>query len=326
MIASLMATDLLDPRELAFLVAARYALLATVDSKGRPRAVPVCFVVEAHDGGGLELLIPLDDKPKSIDDKHGLARVRDIERHPEVGLLVDHWDEDWSKLGWLRLQGHATVLEPDEVSTAFPQAVEQLRGKYPQYVTHDLESSPMIFINIERAVSWGAMEKNGLAAPTPDFEGAGAGSPLLIAADGSIREGSDPTEDQIDLPIGGRAVSAVAVSRFVPFLRLHFWGREVSGSDFELQIDGQLRIVASGRDRTIDPESGPDPAYLLLVDKTVSSAVANADGSLDVEFTDGDRLLVAPGQYEPWQLNGDDGTLVVSVAGGGLSVWEADSA
>lgn len=153
-----MPDALLNPDDLAFLVAARRAILATIDSKGRPRALPVCFVVEAHDGGGLELLIPLDDKPKSIDDKHGLARVRDIEQHPQISLLVDHWDEDWSRLGWLRLDGHAALLEPDEVSHAFPGVVERLRAKYPQYVTHDLESSPMISLNIERAVSWSALD------------------------------------------------------------------------------------------------------------------------------------------------------------------------
>ncbi|HUP54224.1 MAG TPA: TIGR03668 family PPOX class F420-dependent oxidoreductase, partial [Methylomirabilota bacterium] len=139
-------------------VAARRAILATVDAKGRPRALPVCFVVDTEDGGGIELLIPLDDKPKSIKDKHGLARVRDIERQPEVSLLIDQWDEDWSKLGWLRLHGHATVLEPDEVSLAFPDAPAQLRAKYQQYASHDLESSPMILIDVERAVRWGALE------------------------------------------------------------------------------------------------------------------------------------------------------------------------
>ena len=156
-----MATDLLDPRELAFLVAARYALLATIDAKGRPRAVPVCFIAAADDSGGLELLTPLDDKPKSVDDKHGLARVRDIERQPQVSLLVEHWDEDWSKLGWLRLNGWATVLEPDEVSWSFPDdAIGRLRAKYPQYATHNLESSPMISINIERAISWGVLDSD----------------------------------------------------------------------------------------------------------------------------------------------------------------------
>jgi PPOX class probable F420-dependent enzyme len=148
----------LDPRELAFLIAARYAILATVDPKGRPRAVPVCFIAEADDSGGLEVLTPLDDKPKSIEDKHGLARVRDIERQPEVSLLVEHWDEDWSKLGWLRVYGRATVLDPGDWSSGFPEAAERLRAKYAQYASHDLESSPTIVINVERATSWGDLD------------------------------------------------------------------------------------------------------------------------------------------------------------------------
>lgn len=120
---------------------------------------------------------------------------------------------------------------------------------------------------------------------------------------------------------------AVAVSRFAPYLRLHFWGAGVPnsapGPDYTLQISGPLRFVASDREWSIDPEAGPDPAYLRLVAKTVARALASDDGSLEVEFTDGDRLAVAPDVYEPWQLDGDDGSLVVSVAGGGLSAWDA---
>lgn len=151
------STALLDPRELAFLVAARYAILATIDANGKPRPVPACFIVEVGDSGQTQILIPLDDKPKSIDDRHGLARVRDIERRPDVSLLVERWNEDWSKLGWLRLHGHATLLEPDAVSH-LGDVVERLRAKYPQYATHSLESSPIIFINVERAISWGVLD------------------------------------------------------------------------------------------------------------------------------------------------------------------------
>jgi hypothetical protein len=158
---------------------------------------------------------------------------------------------------------------------------------------------------------------------TPDPENPAAGAPYLVTSDGTTRKGSNITEGQIELPIGGREVSVVAVSRFVPFLRLHFHGPEAFGADFTLEIEGPIRIVAKGHESAIVPESGPSPACLPLVEKTVARAMASADGSLDVEFTDGDHLLIAPHQYEPWQLNGDDGTLVVSVAGGGLAVWEA---
>ena len=111
--ALLMPRPLLDPRELAFLVAARRAILATTDPKGTPRLVPVCFIVDAIDG--VRVITHLDDKPKATDDKRALARVRDIRVRPDVTLLVERWDEDWAKLGWLRLTGRAVLMEPGDV-------------------------------------------------------------------------------------------------------------------------------------------------------------------------------------------------------------------
>jgi len=151
-----MSNDLLDPRELAFLVAARRAILATIGARGRPRPVPICFIVDAADAARIRVLTPLDDKPKTTDDPRTLARVRDIQARPAVSLLVERWDEDWSRLGWLRLDGQGTLLEPDDLP---PDAVARFREKYPQYATHALESSPMIAIDIERATSWGALEQ-----------------------------------------------------------------------------------------------------------------------------------------------------------------------
>jgi PPOX class probable F420-dependent enzyme len=150
-----MSTTILDPNELAFLVAARQAILATIDPDGRPRQVPVCFIVEAVADERLRLLTPLDDKPKSTDDKRALARVRDIAARPAVSVLVERWDEDWTRLAWLRLHGSATLLEPSDVPG---DALERLRSKYSQYAAHDLESSPIIAIEVERAISWGALE------------------------------------------------------------------------------------------------------------------------------------------------------------------------
>ena len=104
----------------------------------------------------VRLLTPLDDKPKAVDDKRDLARVRDIRARPEVSVLVERWDEDWSRLGWLRLNGRATAAGARRRAAATPS--ERLRDKYPQYATHALESSPMIAIDIERATSWGALD------------------------------------------------------------------------------------------------------------------------------------------------------------------------
>jgi PPOX class probable F420-dependent enzyme len=148
-----MPDPLLDPRELAFLVAARRAILATIAPDGRPRPVPVCFIVDAVDG--VRILTPLDDKPKASTDKRALARVRDIQAHPEVSLLIERWDEDWTRLAWLRLDGRAMLVEPGEVPS---DAVGRLREKYPQYANHALESSPMVAVDVDRATSWGALE------------------------------------------------------------------------------------------------------------------------------------------------------------------------
>jgi hypothetical protein len=125
-------------------------------------------------------------------------------------------------------------------------------------------------------------------------------------------------EGDVSLPINGRDVSQVAISRFTPFLRIHFWH---PGPEFTLEIEGSFRLVSSGVESLIDPERGPDPTYLTLVDKTVAHAIARRDGGLEVTFSDGDRLIIPPDRYEPWQLNGNNGYLVVSVAGGGLAIW-----
>jgi coenzyme F420-0:L-glutamate ligase/coenzyme F420-1:gamma-L-glutamate ligase len=146
---------LLTPTELAFLIGARTAVLATIDDGGVPRLVPICFVVS--ESPRLLLHSPLDEKPKQVVDPHDLERVRDILERPEVALLIDRWSEDWSRLGWLRLRGIADLVEPGASPTAHEHmtAVAALRGKYPQYETHRLEERPLIRIAIERSRSWG---------------------------------------------------------------------------------------------------------------------------------------------------------------------------
>ncbi len=139
----------LSPAEQSLLAAARTATLATIAPDGRPRLVPVCFVL-AEDGA--RLWIALDEKPKSIADPRDLARVRDVLARPEVTMLVDRWSEDWTELAWLRLAGRASLVEPADVPAGI---VASLRAKYPQYATHALESRPMLAVAIESRTSWG---------------------------------------------------------------------------------------------------------------------------------------------------------------------------
>jgi PPOX class probable F420-dependent enzyme len=165
----------LTPAETSFLAEARTAVLATTDPAGRPRLVPICFVVPGADGGdavGPLLYTPLDEKPKRVADPHELARVRDIAARPEVTVLVDRWDEDWRRLAWLRLHGRAELIEPADAARATERAtaIAALRAKYPQYATHGLASSPLIRIAVQEVASWGdvAREINGGAAgPRP---------------------------------------------------------------------------------------------------------------------------------------------------------------
>ena len=152
-----MATTNLTAGQLAFLAAARTATLATIAPDGSPRLVPVCFVVVSDRAGRPVLYVPLDEKPKATDDPRDLARVRDILRRPAVGLLVQRWSEDWSELGWLRIRGDASLVEPADDPVEHVAVVAELRAKYPQYTSHRLEERPLIRIRMTSASSWGTI-------------------------------------------------------------------------------------------------------------------------------------------------------------------------
>jgi PPOX class probable F420-dependent enzyme len=105
------------------------------------------------------LYVPLDEKPKDVEDPRRLARVRDIAIDPRVALLVERWSEDWSELAWLRLSGEASLMEPPDAPREHPAAVAALRVKYPQYAAHRLEDRPLIRIVVTAARSWGTLER-----------------------------------------------------------------------------------------------------------------------------------------------------------------------
>ena len=117
---------------------ARVARLATVDPEGRPHVVPICFVLE-----GDVLYTAVDEKPKRT---RALQRLRNIEANPRVEVLIDHWDEDWSQLWWVRLRGTARIVEDR-------RAVELLTAKYPQYAERP-PAGPVIAVEIEERSEW----------------------------------------------------------------------------------------------------------------------------------------------------------------------------
>lgn len=121
--------------------AARVARLATVDEHGRPHLVPLVFAVE-----GAVIWSAVDAKPKST---RALRRLANIAANPQVSVLVDHYDEDWTQLWWARADGVAR-LDPHS-----PAAVAFLAARYPQY--RELSpAGPFLAITVERWSGWSA--------------------------------------------------------------------------------------------------------------------------------------------------------------------------
>jgi PPOX class probable F420-dependent enzyme len=154
-----MPDAILTDDQRALVDTARTGTLATRRPDGRPRLVPVCFWLasDADERGRPVLYSPLDEKPKQVADPRGLGRVRDLLVLPEATLLVERWDEDWSRLGWVRLEGRAELLEPEPHERAeHAAAVAGLRAKYTQYADHDLDGRPLIRVVADRVVAWSA--------------------------------------------------------------------------------------------------------------------------------------------------------------------------
>ncbi|MBX7430940.1 TIGR03668 family PPOX class F420-dependent oxidoreductase [Mycobacterium sp. Y57] len=127
--------------------AARVAVLGTVGGSGAPHLVPVVFASADPPGGVLYTAV--DGKPKST---RRLRRLANIEHNPTVSLLVQHYDEDWSRLWWVRADGTAAV-HPDGPELATGLAL--LRRKYVQYQRLALDG-PVITVSVTRWASWHA--------------------------------------------------------------------------------------------------------------------------------------------------------------------------
>jgi len=135
-------------------------VLATTDEAGRPRQVPIAFVVDDTGAGDqLTLYSPIDEKPKQTSDPMALARVRDLRSRPSASVLVDRWSEDWGDLGWVRLACQGSIVEPDAATEDRRRAIAALRAKYPQYASHRLESRPLIRLECVVMRTWGRLEE-----------------------------------------------------------------------------------------------------------------------------------------------------------------------
>ena len=147
---------MLSSRQQRFLETRRVVRLATADARGAPHVVPVCFAVA--DG---TLYVTIDEKPKRRSGAP-LKRLRNIAENPAVAVVADHYDEDWTQLGWVMLQGRADILS---VGAEHARAQALLRARYPQLGPMNIEALPVIAVRVERVASWGDLSVAGLASP-----------------------------------------------------------------------------------------------------------------------------------------------------------------
>ena len=119
----------------------RVARLAYVDEHDHPRVLPVTFAVA---NGAVWSAI--DEKPKRRAEP---ARLRHLRRRPQAALLVDVYDDDWSRLAWVQLLGTVELLPVDSA----PDAMEALARKYAPYAERT-PPGPLLRLTVERTRQW----------------------------------------------------------------------------------------------------------------------------------------------------------------------------
>lgn len=141
-----MSASLFTPEQARFLTSRRVGRLATAGADGRPHVVPVCYAFD-----GALLYTPIDEKPKRVGAGE-LRRIRNLRENPRVALVVDDYDEDWSKLSFVIVQGRVEIVERGDQQS---EALVLLRDKYPQYRAMALEERPLLVIEPESVTAWG---------------------------------------------------------------------------------------------------------------------------------------------------------------------------
>ena len=123
---------------------ARVAYLASVRPTGAPHLVPVTFAVDDD-----RIYTAVDAKPKRT---RRLTRLHNIGHDPRVCVLADQWDEDWSRLWWVRADGIARVVPADA------RGITLLQARYRQYQA-EAPPGPVIVVDVDRWTGWAAVSR-----------------------------------------------------------------------------------------------------------------------------------------------------------------------
>ncbi len=138
----------LNSREKEFLIAGRVAHLATTGARGHPLVVPICYAFE-----DAVLYSSIDEKAKKSAPLL-LERVRNIRENPYVSIVVDRYEEDWTRLAYVLIRGRAKILTR---GPRHKKGIDLLRMKYPQYQEMAIEKRPVIHVALNHAKSWGVL-------------------------------------------------------------------------------------------------------------------------------------------------------------------------
>jgi len=130
-----------------FITEGRVGRLGTADSSGQPLVLPICYAFD-----GESLFSAIDAKPKTQSGER-LKRIRNIRDNAKVSVVIDHYDEDWTQLRYVIIEGQAQILTdgPD-----FSRGADLLLGKYPQYRAMGLDRGTGLMIKVKpaRVTQW----------------------------------------------------------------------------------------------------------------------------------------------------------------------------
>jgi PPOX class probable F420-dependent enzyme len=122
------------------------AVLGTSGANGASHLVPVTYLVS-----GDKVFIAVDGKPKRTQN---LKRLRNIAENPQVCLLAQRYDDDWTRLWWARADGTARIIEPDDVPFGVLGALTE---RYPWYRTNPPDG-PVIEVMVHTWSGWAFAE------------------------------------------------------------------------------------------------------------------------------------------------------------------------